>query len=288
MMREDADEFSSALRAAFPRLHFVSREHWKTFVDWDWWHAAWRGHREREKAGLPTAYVRHRMRDPRNETPRYWPALGVAEEREFYGWVLPESWVAQWGEEDDFGVRRVVNAPRLEFSFRRSRFHCRDRSPGRETVWFEDPPEPRNDQETIVLEGGDLSIQWNRYDDEAEAFAKTVFRILFKQATDRFIHVEFKSRRALMAQPWRNRRYGAAGRRAEAWALARRHNYLYGGQLEKPASYPFAPGEVFSAEELAAIKAKWKAELDAAIEEQNRIGKERSTAIRREASRSDK
>ncbi|KAB2846527.1 MAG: hypothetical protein F9K44_15200 [Hyphomicrobiaceae bacterium] len=137
-----------------------------------------------------------------------------------------------------------------------------------------------------MLEGSDLSIQWNRYDDEVEAFAKTVFRILFKQATDRFFQIERKSRRALTAQPWRNRRYGAAGRGAEAWALARRHNYLDGGQLNKPASYPFAPGDVFSAEELAAIRAKWKAELDAAIAEQIRIGKERSAAIRREASKS--
>jgi len=283
MTREDADAFSSALRAAYPRLHFASREHWRTFVDWDWWHAAWKLHEEREKDGLPTEFVRHRMRHPRNEPPRYWPSLGVAEEREFYGWILPEDWVAQWGEEDNFGVRRIVNPPRLEFFFRRSRFHCRDRSPRRETVWFDDPPEPRDDDETIVLEGGELEIQWNRYDDEAEMFAKAVFRILFKQATDRFIQIEYKSRRALTGEPWRNRRYGAAGRRAEAWALARRHNYLDGGQLEKPASYPFAPDDVFSAEEFAAIKAKWKAELEEAVAAEARKGKELAEKWRREA-----
>lgn len=283
MTREDADAFSSALRAAYPRLHFVSWEHWRPFVDWDWWRAAWKLHEERKKDGLPTEFVRHRMRDPRNEPPCYWPSLGVAEEREFYGWVLPEGWSAQWGEEDDFGVRRIVNPPRLELSFWRGRFHCPDRSPRRETVWFENPPEPRDDDETIVLEGSDLSIQWNRYDDEVEAFAKTVFRMLFKQATDRFIKIERKSRRALTAQPWRNRRYGAAGRGAEAWALARRHNYLDGGQLNKPASYPFAPGDVFSADELAAIKAKWAAELEEIVAREKRKDKELAEKWRREA-----
>jgi hypothetical protein len=224
------------------------------------------------------------MRDPKDEPPHYWPSLGIAEEREFYGWVLPEGWVPQWGDEDDFGIRRIVNPPRLELSFRRSRFHCVDRSPRRETVWFDEPPEPRNDGEIIVLEGGDLSVQWNPYDDETENFAKTVFRILFKQAIDRFITVNrHVSWRALSSTPWRNRRYGAAGWGAESWALSRRHNYFFSGAYNKPASFPFAPAEVLSAQELAALKAKWAAELEEAVAAEARKNKELAEKWRREA-----
>lgn len=265
LTREDADAFWSSLRVAFPRLHLVSTEHWKDFVDWNWWHAACDDKERREKAGLPVERVRHRMRIPEREPPRYWDSLGATGERDFYGWVLPEGWIPKWSEEDDFGVRRVANPPRLEFSFRRSRFNCIDRSPRRETVWFDDPPKPHNADEIIVLEDGELSIQWNPYDDEAETFAKTVFRILFKQVIDRFITVDRnESWRALSPTPSRNRRYGAAGRGAEAWALSRRHNYFF-SPFRKPASYPFAPSEVLSAAELAALKAKWAAELEEEI-----------------------
>jgi hypothetical protein len=283
MTREDADAFSSALRAAYPRLHFVSCEYWRTFVDWDAWNVACEEKERRERAGLPTERVRHRMRDPRNEPPRYWDSLGTRDERYFYGWVLPEGWVPEWGEEDNFGVRRI-NPPRLEFSFRRSHFRCWDRSRLRETVLFDDPPQPRNDNETIVLEDGHLSIQWNRYDDEAEAFAKVVFRTLFKQVIDRFITVsEDVTWRALSSTPWRNRRYGAAGRGAEAWALARRHNYFFSGCFEKPASFPFAPADVLSPQELASLKAKWDAKLEEAIAAQTRQDKELAEKWRREA-----
>ncbi len=283
MTREDAADFSDALRAALPRLHLVSFDHWKSFVDWEAWREALEERRRIDPEGRMIEPVRHLMRDPRNEPPHYWPSLGVAEERDFCGWILPEDWIPQWREADRFGVRRIVDLPRLEFFFRRSRFHCRDRSMRLESVSFDDAPEPRNEDETIVLEGGELSILWNRYDDEAETFAKTVFRILFRHATDRFIQIESKSRRALTGKPWRNRRYGAAGRRAEAWALARRHNYLDGGQLEKPASYTFAPGDVFSAAELAAIRAEWRAKLEEAIAAERRKGKELAEKWRREA-----
>jgi len=150
---------------------------------------------------------------------------------------------------------------------------------------FDDPPEPPSEDVTITLEGGYLEMRWNRYDDEAEAFAKTVFRTLFKTAIDRFITVERKSRRALSARPWRNRRYGGAGRRAEAWALARRHNYFFAGRLKKPASYPFAPHEIFSPAELA----KWRADEKTAfaahldwVKQQSRAAFEQAESRRRD------
>lgn len=283
MTREDAAAFSDSLRSAFPRLHLVSHEYWNSFLDWDWWRSARQENERREKAGLPTQPSRHRMRDPGGDPPRYWDSLAVVDEREFYGWILPEGWSPEWGEADQFGIRRIVNTPRLEFSFRRSVFYCADRDGRRETVRFDDPPEPRTEDETIRLEGGDLAISWNRYDEEAEAFAKIVFRLLFKQTTDRFIQMESKSRRALSPVPWNNRRYGMAGRHAEAWALARRHNYLFDGRLNKPASYSFAPGDVFSADELAAIKAKWAAELEEIVAREKRKDKELAEKWRREA-----
>lgn len=279
----DATEFSSALRAAFPRLRFTSEDHWKPFVDWDHWHAEIEAWRRRDPRGLETEPIRHRMRDPTGQSLQFWDHLGVADERAFNGWIIPDGWMPEWGETDKYGVRRIVNPPRLALFFRRGRFHCPDRRPLKEPVHFDAPPEPRSDQEMLELEGSQLQIRYNRYDEEAEAFAKTIFRILYKQVVDRFITVERRSRRALTPVPWRNRRFGVAGRQAEAWALERRYNYLLVPEEVKPASYPFAPDDVMSAEEYTALKAKWAAELEEAVAAEARKWNELAEKRRREA-----
>lgn len=271
------------MRAAFPRLRFLSRDHWKPFVDWDYWRAEIEAWKRRDPKGLESEPIRHRMRDPTGETLKYWDHLGVVEETAFDGWVIPEGWTPEWGEADTYGVRRIVNPPRLALFFRRGEFHCPDRRPLREPVRFRDPPESRGDEETLELEGCQLNIRYNRYDDEAEAFAKAVFRILYKHVVDRFIDIERESRRALTPVPWRNRRYGVAGRRAVAWALERRHNYLLVPQQVKPAAYPFAPGDVMSDEEYAALKAKWAAELEEAVAAEAKRMDELAEKWRREA-----
>jgi hypothetical protein len=283
LTHEDAAEFSQALCAAFPRLRFLSQDHWKPFVDWDAWHAEIEAWRRRDPKGLESEPIRHRMRDPAGLALQYWDHLGVAEESAFDGWIIPDGWKPEWGETDKYGIRRIVNPPRLALFFRRGQFHCPDRRPLREAVRFRDPPEPRGDEETLELEGSQLNIRYNRYDEAAAAFAKAVFRILYKHVVDRFITIESKSRRALTPVPERNRRFGVAGRRAEAWALKRRHNYLLVPNSVKPVSYPFAPGDVMSAEEHAALEARWAAELEEAVAREKRKHKELAEKWRREA-----
>lgn len=283
LTHEDAAEFSQALCAAFPRLRFLSQDHWKPFVDWGAWHRAWEERERIDPEFRHTEHVRHRMRDPTGLALQFWDHLGVAEETAFYGWVIPEGWTPEWGETDEYGIRRIANPPRLELFFRRGQFHSPNRRPPSEPVTFRDPPEPRSDEETLELEGSQLAIRYNRYDDQTEAFAKSVFRILYKQAVDRFVDVEYKTRRAYTATPWRNRRFGVAGRRAEAWALERRHNYLMVPERAKPASYQFPPDDVMSSEEHAALMAKRAEELEEAISAENRKWTEWSAKRRNEA-----
>jgi len=270
MTRADNKEFSDALRDAFPRLVLVSVKPWKPFVDWGYWRAAVAERNRLEAAGKKSPRVRHRMRDPTGKMPHLWSDLAVADEDQFFGWLLPEGWIPEWGKKDDFGVRQIDNPPRQRFFFSRRRFNCPERSRLREAVWFDDPPEPRDSNETIHLEGCDLTVRYSRYDDEAAAFARTVFRILGRQTIDRFVTIEPDSRRALSAASWRNRRLGMAGRRAEAWALERRHNYFFSGRIDKPASYPFTPQDIFTAEELAAYQAALPAKNEARLAAQNR------------------
>jgi len=276
MTREDAQAFSQGLREALPRLRFVSDEYWKPFIDWDAWRATLEEHRRRDQAGLPTERARYRMRDPVGEPLHYWDSLCVAEEGHFYGWIEPPGWEPAWGEEDDYGVRRILNPPPLQFHFRRSKFRCYGRDVGVDQIAFDDPPEARSEAELIRLDGGTLDFRWNRYDEEARAFTNRLFRILSKQGTNRFINIDLDSRRALSLTPLRNRFGIVAGHHAERWALSRRHNYIFpsSGLVVKPASYRFATGDVMSAEELVALKAKWKAELEARVVEAKRYAAE--------------
>ncbi len=289
--REDADAFSIALRAAIPGLRFVSRNYWKPFVDWKAYDETMNERRRREEAGLDPGPWRYTMRDPTGEPLQYWDSLGVPGEDSFYAWIVPDGWEPEWGEEGDFGERRIVNRPPRELMFRRSRFRCIDRNPRAETVDFADPPQPKNDLEAIQLECGDINVRAHRFDSDGEAFAKLVLRILYKCSIDRFMFIERSTRRALSSTSWRNRGDVVAGRSAEAWSLARRHNYLTtisGLGLLKPASYPFAPGDVFSPEELAAYEAKEKAELEEAIARERARANELSAQFRREAQRAIK
>lgn len=285
MTRTDIKEFSDALRAAFPRLVLVSTNPWKSFVDWDYWRAAVAERIRLEDAGAEIERVVHRMRDPTGEMPHFWSDLAVPEEDAFYGWLLPDGWIPEWGETDYFGVRYIVNPPRLRFLFYRRRFNCPERSRLREEVWFDDPPEPRNAEEEIHLEGSDLTMRYSPYEDEAVAFVRDVFRILGRHTVDRFLKIDRDSRRALSPVPWRNRRFGMAGRRAESWALERRHNYFESGMLQKPASFPFAPEEIFTAEELAAYEAKNAADLEARYQQATAEFKRRAEEERKQAAK---
>ncbi len=198
------------------------------------------------------------VRDPRGEPFPYFASFAVPEQNDFNAWIEPAGWEPRWTEfKDEWGFYRLLNAPHHRFRFLRSTFHARGKR-GKETsnYCFIDPPEPLNDDEEIVLTGGQVYGYWPKENKAIKSFVEKVFRVVGRLTTDSFISVG-KGFKARSGEPFRSGYYYRAGKDACAWALERRHNYFQ--DRWKPGNYPFKADEIYTPEELAAEQASSEA-----------------------------
>ena len=268
MTPADTAAFSNALRAAFPNIRFVSDEYWRHFVDQKrlkddcWVHARqWAARVE------PTPVRYHYVRDLEGQSLHYWDSLTDPAETHYRAWIEPPGWRPQWKPADWQGVRELDNIPNLEFTYSRSFFEIQRRTGG---IWSNDEVLAGHNRETVTLHGELFQVRWNRYDEEGEAFGKTVFKILRRLTVDRYIAVERESRKAFTGEPFRHPAWCLVGHDADAWTLKRRHNYLTGsgGPLMKSAAYKFPPKGVFTPAQLARSQAAEDAALEKEVRRQ--------------------
>jgi len=244
MTRADASAFSEALRAAFPRIRFVSYDYAEKFFDFADW-----------KAACDTAHLRGEdsprslefTRDPGDELPDYFPSLADVAERRFWVWVEPPNWRPRWRRRKRAGILTIENFPRLHFYFWRGGFNLPDPRRAKER---QDDPDPEifdlplqplslDRNEAITLRGDRMLGGWKKGDDSAKAFIDKVWRILGKVSTNRLVSVDSRTRQPIppdgtaLTEP-----YVRAATDALRWARWRRHNYLeWSGQWYKPERY---------------------------------------------------
>ena len=118
MTRDDAYAFSEALRAAFPRVRFVSYDYARKFFDYKAWKKSCD---EAEKAGHENPSSLDYTRNPGVELPDYFPSLGDVLEDRFWVWIEPPNWRPRWRKRKRDGILVIENFPRLHFFSRRVR-----------------------------------------------------------------------------------------------------------------------------------------------------------------------
>lgn len=244
MTRDDARAFSETLRAAFPRIRFVSFDYASKFLDF----AAWKAAQDRAAAGgmnRPSAL--DFTRSPDNELPDYFPSLGAVSETRFWVWVEPPHWRPRWRRRERSDILVIENFPRLSFYFWRGGYNLPDPRRAKEREDDLDPgvidlalqPLSLDRQEAVTLRGDRMLGGWRKGDDSAKAFVHKVWRLLGKMTTNRLIAVDSRTRNPIppdgtaMAEP-----YVRAATDALKWARWRRHNYLeWDGHWYKPEGY---------------------------------------------------
>lgn len=283
--RNDAQEITEALSDAFPSLRITHWEHCDAYYDEQSYYE--RCHEWHERGGVQSGLPKPErdVRDPRGESFPYFASFAVPEQHDFTAWIEPAGWEPRWTEfKDEWGFYHLLNEPQHRFRFLRSTFRARgERGEGTSNYSFIDPPEPLNDDEEIMLTGGQVYAHWPKENKAIKSFIEKVFRIVGRLTTDSFISVgkEYKGR---TAEPFRSGGYYyRAGTDACSWALQRRHNYFQ--DRWKPGNYPFRPDEIYTPAELAAerarnaaLRAEFMAKAEAEIEA-NRLRRPRAKRV---------
>ncbi len=115
---KDAQDFSDALRAAYPDIRFLPEDYTEK------WSEIWRW------APVITEMRNHDcwsfdpplMRDPSGDTLIYYDFLADPRQLNFTAWVEPPGWQPVWVRDDERGYYFLDNEPKLCFQFRRGWF----------------------------------------------------------------------------------------------------------------------------------------------------------------------
>jgi len=224
LTRKDADAFSDALRQAFPGIRFFRSDYCDFWID----HEASRERSRLKSAGaLPQDSARLVMRHPADEPLQYLPSLGDAV-RETTAWVEPPGWRPQWSSAPNReGVYTIVNRPRLEFVFTRSRYIRWHRRRA-----FDEPPDDLPEDEILILDCDRLWARYERDDKEQQAFLRKVWRILDKLTTTELAYCDHETLEPLGIVQDRS---VLVGFDAIEWARRdRRHYFMDSGTFYRP------------------------------------------------------
>lgn len=244
--RRDAADFSAALRAAFPTIKFLRNRYWQQFIDLnDWRRRAHEANRRRE-AGENLPKTAYRSRNPEGEPLEYFESMADPRHRNYYAWIEPPGWTPIWYPINEGDQYRIENEPGMMLEYSRGEFVCEDRDKTEEGV-FEDPPQRKSDDESILLRWGSLYSGYYADDPEDKVFVHKVFRIAKKLTTNSLINVDRPTRRPMFLEGRPRGVNVVAGLHAAAWSLEHRHNYL--DFYTKAPGFPYDPAEVLPEEE---------------------------------------
>lgn len=245
---EDALAFESLLRTKYPDIRFLRYEYKHKWDEtWRWRPVILERHKYRASQEQQIWMPACLMRDPTGEEILYRESLAYPWESNFIGWLEPENWKPEWWCLEPGKDYELINIPRCRFKFWRSEFnwYTKDGSKNLDTNWsanheFWRPASQAAEHEVHCLMEGTLECWWADGDEEAAAFAKTVFRIADKVMSNRFRLVDQETLMPRSVEPVRLRNWWA-GYHAMKWAAERRHNYLF--DCMKPPDYDFGPDE---------------------------------------------
>lgn len=193
LTRKDADAFSDALRAEFPAIRFLPVDYTEPWVDHE---ASNERFRLRNAGKLPPEAPWRVMRHPGTDSLRYWSSLGEADWRATV-WIEPRGWRPRWSPAPNrAGIYTIINEPRLQFAFTRSRFFLESNpsDPWHRRRGFDDPPDNIPENEIPALSCNLMSGYYRLDDKEHQAFLRRVWRILDKHTTTELAHCDLKTR----------------------------------------------------------------------------------------------
>ncbi len=178
----DAEEFSAAVREAFPNIAFIDANYSRKVVDWD--------------ATLESKAYRTSMRNPGAmeivvAKPRqewivtHYEGLHVPGNWQVQAWLEPPGWVPDWYQHPISNWPEVRNAPVTLFRYQRPEFRTtRVQGP------FHDPPEIEEEGERIRLCHGALLASWDKGDRERQRQVGKVWRVFEKLSTNKYSTVD--------------------------------------------------------------------------------------------------
>jgi len=185
--------FSDALRAEFPAIRFLPANYSEPWIDHE---ASADRLRLKNARKLPPEAAWKVMRHPGTESLRYFSSLGGAVQRTTVC-IEPRGWRPRWSPAPNReGIYTIINKPRLQFEFTRSRFVLWSSSgdPWHKPRAFDDPPDRIPEGEILAL-CCDRMVGYYRLDHkEHQAFLRRVWRILDKLTTTELAHRDLKTR----------------------------------------------------------------------------------------------
>lgn len=274
MTGEDADTFTAMLRPLMPKMRIVSDDYWQHYVDWPAWDAAVAEHDRQERLGAVPRHLPHPMRNPAGSMPPQLSSLSADPSvrkpkeilRSITFWNEPAGWTPEWNGPDEFGVYKIANFPSPKFKFTQCSHFRLDCSKWPFNQYYVPADyRPEDEDEIVVMHTlGGFSAHWDRYDKASETLVRKVFNVVSRMTIDRFIEIDYGTRR-----PFRSalggigRDFACAAAGAATWAMRRRHNYFWAmPSFLKPPGYPYKPGDAYTEAELAEYYRRCQEEFD--------------------------